>query len=388
MRKPENDRPFPPFSKTAVAGSGGLRGLLKDCLSDPELRRRYARARKFRDITRHACNYDMTSRCNLYCEGCFYFEGDAQTRLRENTDIAVWDDFFRRQARDRGIGYGYFAGAEPALEQDRLHAAAKYIKRGSISTNGTVRIDESLPYTILVSVWGDEEETEKFRGGGTFWKAIRNFARDPRARFIYTLNRNNLASAARVAHILDAEGARFAFNYYSPTSSYLQKISSFHGNDDAFFRISSSSYHLHFLPEDLPHAHDAVNRIIDDYPRSCLHTKELNRWMTLGGSRYDIDAATGIAVNCGGRNNHWHQAYGVDMKPAAAKCCTPNVDCSECRLYAPALSTLLFRREAFAGGLGDFRAWLAMCEQWGRLFLTDQDWADEAPQAESRTSAA
>ena len=374
---------IPPFARAGDVPLSEMRHILKACGDDESLKRGYVLARRFRDITRRACNYDMTSRCNLYCEGCFYFEGDAQTRLREKEDLRDWELFFKRQAQENGVRYGYFAGAEPALAQDRLRAAARHIERGSISTNGTVRIDKSLPYAILVSVWGDEDETEKFRGGGTFHKALRNFAEDPRARFIYTVNRENVRNVRKVARILDSAGASFSFNYYSPTASYLRKIGRAAQNDESFFRISNPGYHLHFREEDLCGLHETIGGIIDDFPKTCLHTKALNDWM-LQGERYTVDGKTGVAVDCGGRNNAWHQAYGVDQRPLQTKCCTPNVDCRECRLYAPALSTALFRQGDYTADVGQFRKWLALCEQWGRLFLTDEDaaWDTSEPCSE------
>lgn len=363
---------LPEFAKDKKAKYSDISSLLAALGQEPALMASYKRARLFRDITRNASNYDIASRCNLLCEGCFYFEGQEQSALKENNDLAAWEDFFAAQAENR-VGYGYFAGAEPALAQDRLAVAAKYIARGSISTNGTIKIDSALPYAILVSIWGDETETEKFRGGGTFWKSIRNYAGDPRARFIYTVNRHNITSIDKVAHILHSEGARFSFNYYSPTTSYLQKIQQSAGNDKAFFRLSNAGYQMHFASEDLPGVYEAINRIIDTYPKACLHTKELNGWLTIRGERYKIDAVTGVAVNCSGRNTKWHQAYGVDLNPSPAKCCTPNVECSECRLYSPALNSLLFQHEKFSENVDSFRAWLAICDQWGRLFLTDDD---------------
>lgn len=363
---------IPAFAKDAKAKHSDIRALLNALSHEPELMASYKRARQFRDITRNACNYDIESRCNLFCEGCFYFEGETQAPQKKKTDIAEWQRFFAAQA-DKNVGYAYFAGAEPALAQERLMVASKYIKRGSISTNGTIKIDSSLPYAILVSIWGDEHETEKFRGGGTFWKSIRNYARDPRARFIYTINRNNLASIDKVAHILHTEGARFSFNYYSPTTSYLKKISQSAGNDNTFFRLSSPDYQMHFTPSDMPEVYNAINRVIDSYPETCLHTKALNHWLTMRGQRYEIDENTGVAVNCSGRNTKWHQAYGVDMKPSPGKCCTPNVECSDCRLYSPALNSILFQHDRFSDSVDNFRSWLALCDQWGRLFLTDDD---------------
>lgn len=75
-----------------------------------------------RRIAHHANNYDLTSRCNLFCEGCFHFEGDDYKTAVEENDIRKWRGFFRAQAK-RGVTFASIAGAEPGLEQERLMAA-------------------------------------------------------------------------------------------------------------------------------------------------------------------------------------------------------------------------------------------------------------------------
>jgi hypothetical protein len=36
------------------------------------LRVRYAKAKAVRRVARYSNNYDITSRCNFFCEGCYY----------------------------------------------------------------------------------------------------------------------------------------------------------------------------------------------------------------------------------------------------------------------------------------------------------------------------
>src|SRR5579872_5316443 len=140
----------------------------------PALRARYLRAKEFRRILRQVSNFDLTSRCNLFCEGCFYFEGDDYKRAKEQESLDVWREFFCAQQR-RGVTFASIAGAEPALEQERLKIAREYIPRGAIFTNGTIRIDPSIRYTVVISIWGDERTTAEFRGGGVFWKALKTY---------------------------------------------------------------------------------------------------------------------------------------------------------------------------------------------------------------------
>jgi MoaA/NifB/PqqE/SkfB family radical SAM enzyme len=338
----------------------------------PELGSRYARAKEFRRILRQVSNFDLTSRCNLRCEGCFYFEGDDYKQATEQEDLARWQAFFEDQAR-RGVTFASIAGAEPALEQDRLQIANRCIPRGVIFTNGTIKIRPSINYSIVISIWGDAGTTEAFRGGGVFWKALKTHKGDRRARALFMVHAKNIGQISEVTRIVSDHGIRLSFNYFSPTNSYLEKLAAESKNDDEFFRISSKEDNFLLTPDALERARDAIDDMIDLYPETVFHTHAFNRVCTNPTGLYDVDPDTGIATNCGGRNFQWHQSYRVDLKPSNAKCCTPNVNCKDCRLNAVALASLLFRLDRFVGSIQEFRDWLDICEQYGRSNLLDTD---------------
>lgn len=342
----------------------------------PELYPRFERAKEFRQILRKVANIDVTSRCNLRCEGCFYFEGDDYKRAPENNDIADWQDFFHEQARE-GVTFASLVGAEPALCQDRLAAANNFIPRGAIFTNGTIKIDPAIQYAIVISIWGDQAATSSFRGGDTFWKAIKTHQGDSRARALFTVHAKNINQIPHVAQIIADHGLLLSFNYFSPTTNYLTKIASNTTNDDAFFRISSKGDNLVLTSESLLRCRDTIDDVIDCYPDTVFHTHAFNHVCTDPMGLYDIDPNTGIATNCGGRNFHWHRSYRVDLNPSDSKCCTPNVDCSQCRLNAVALASLVYRLDRFLDSLTRFRDWLDICDQYGRsnLLQTDPVWS-------------
>ncbi|MGB5340123.1 MAG: radical SAM protein, partial [Gammaproteobacteria bacterium] len=160
-------------------GAGKKPGRIERYLAeDPRLAAIYAR------FQRHAApvitsNYDITSRCNLRCEGCLFFAGTDYQGHHDDRSLDDYDAFFAREAA-RGVNYPYFAGGEPALEQDRLRIAARHFNRGMIFTNGTLRIDPELEFTIHVSLWGDAAATRKLRGGSVFRKSLANFTGDKR----------------------------------------------------------------------------------------------------------------------------------------------------------------------------------------------------------------
>ena len=47
-----------------------------DLLAEPSVRQRWERVRKFFFL--RESTYDMTSRCNIRCDGCYYYAGEKQ----------------------------------------------------------------------------------------------------------------------------------------------------------------------------------------------------------------------------------------------------------------------------------------------------------------------
>ena len=93
--------------------------------------------------------------------------------------------------------------------------------------------------------------------------------------------------------------------------------------------------------------------------------------MTNPNGLYDIDPVTNWALDCGTRNTARHRHVRADLSTSASKCCSPNVDCRTCRLYAMAAGTGVSRFRRFAATFEGFRDWIAIAEQWARLFLRD-----------------
>ena len=276
----------------------------------PELGPRYALAKEFRRILRQVSNVDVTSRCNLKCEGCFYFEGDDYKQATEEEESTTWRIFFADQAR-RGVTFVSLVGAEPALEQKRLEIANQFLPRGAIFTNGTIKIRPSINYPIVISIWGDAETTQTFRGADTFWKALRTFSGDPRARALFMVHAKNIGQIPAITRIVHEHGIPLSFNYFSPTTSYLAKLARDAKNDNQFFRISSRTDNFMMTSDALDRARETIDEIIDLYPETVFHTHAFNRVCTDTSGLYDIDPITGLATNCGGRNFRWHRSYRV-----------------------------------------------------------------------------
>ncbi|MFC6669099.1 radical SAM protein [Marinobacterium aestuariivivens] len=127
-----------------------LRRAVALAKTDASLFEAYRRMRRNANALTRPVSLDLTSRCNLYCEGCYYYEGDTPV-LADEVDIDKWSALFRRKAEE-GTRFAYFGGAEPALYPERLRAAAAFIPYGTLATNGTLKIPHDIPYRITVSV--------------------------------------------------------------------------------------------------------------------------------------------------------------------------------------------------------------------------------------------
>lgn len=357
------------MTDSAVEHLERARWLRQICSDDESFLRVLQKVRRDARKLSNPISVDLTSRCNLFCEGCYYYEGTAQAMVDEE-DASKWRNFFREQGL-RNTQYIYVGGAEAALHPERIRAAADFIPNGIIAANGTIKISKDIPYRIAVSVWGGAASTEKLRGGGTFWKAIRNYRADERAVFVYTINPHNLHEIRDVAKIMQAEGCKLTFNMYSPTESYLSKIDSESANDKAFFRFSTQKDNLMFSPESLKACRGIVGEVIEDFPATVVYPEAYNREITQDGPYFDIDPETGYATNCAGLHNGTHKTYLSTMSESKNKCCMPNLDCSQCRVLATTLSSRLVPKVRDVQSLSSVRDWLNICQYWSWFYLNE-----------------
>lgn len=335
----------------------------------PDLAERYEAAKLVVRAFRKPAFYEVTQRCNLWCEGCYFFEGGLSEPVTEQSSVDAWEGFFASQA-DEGVSMAYFVGAEPALEQERLFAANRHFPYGAVGTNGTIKIDPAIQYRITVSVWaGDEETDKKLRGGSVFRKALRNYAGDQRTIVLYTLSPWNLAGARTVAQMCEDAGITMTFNMYSPTFTYLAKLKNFRGNDNRFFRVSRPDDTPCFSEDDLVETRKVVRGLMEEFPQTVVYSSAYNDWITRPGPLYELDPETGNATRCGARVIGQMKYYKADLSVSAPKCCTPDIDCSQCRMYNGGWPTNFQPTLDNVACADTFCDWMDMMEALGRIML-------------------
>lgn len=314
--------------------------------------------------------YDLTSTCNLQCEGCLFFSGSDYLGHTDVHELATVDTFFAAEAA-RGVRYGYFGGAEPSLVQEKLVIAARHLPYGVVFTNGTQRISDEVPFRIHVSVWGRTATSRVLRGADVQQKQVRNYRGDKRAVFVMTLNARNIDEIGAVAAMCADNDLALSFNHYSPTQRYTRFIQG-DAPADRYHASSSQTDNLVLRPAHLARARELIARLMDDAACRIIYSREFNDIIHDPAGLYpELQPGTDLAADCGVRLTASLRHYNTDFSASSGKCCTPNVDCRSCRLYAQSYATVLARAtrslrqpQALARAIRMWRVWCA-------LFLND-----------------
>jgi len=310
----------------------------KDLLADPETNRRWERVRRYFFL--RESTYDMTHRCNIQCDGCYYYEGDKQF-AHENRDPDQWRELMKGEKK-RGITYVVLAGAEPSLVPDLCDVCYREIPLGAIATNGLRKIPEPVGYKIHISVWGNDETSARIRHRkGMLQQQIANYRGDKRAAFVYTFTRDNIEDAEVVLEMLAEAGCKVTFNMFSAPVGYEGPL-----------RHTEASLKL---------VRDTMMALLSRYPDTVLFSPYNVVAHTHPYGLHDLYACPYPRMNSSkaqGLGRSFRQ-YRTDLTwNRSAACCVPDTDCKDCRHYAA--GSAIVTAKLFRHGTDPdlFRAWL------------------------------
>ena len=310
----------------------------KEIIADPEINERWLRVKKYFFL--RESTYDMTSRCNLKCDGCYYYEGDKQHKT-DNRNPEDWRALLQAE-KERGITFVVLAGAEPGLVPELCKACFDVIPLGCIASNGLRPFPKDIGYKIHISVWGDDDESKKFRGRPCLEQQLSSFEGDERAVFVYTFTKRNIDQVDSVVERIAEAGCKVTFNTFSPTGGYTGELThdtaSFHKMRDKMEAMmaaypsavlfSKYSAEVHTDPERSLH-----QRFGCPYPR-CRPNTEFGLSRTFRQYRTDLT---------------WDRS---------AACCVPDTDCTACRHYAAGSAIVTARMTQHVGSVERFQKWL------------------------------
>ncbi len=319
-------------------GSESAPMKFSELLAHPEVRARWEKVRKYFFL--RESTYDMSNRCNIRCDGCYYFEGDKQF-AKEVREVEAWRRLMQSE-KSRGITYVVLAGAEPSLVPELLEVCFQEMPLGSIATNGFKKVPESIGYKIHISVWGNDETSLRVRKSKNLLKKqVENYEKDPRAVFVYTFTHENISEAEKVAEALVADGCKLTFNVFSSPNGYTGSLR----HDE----------------ESLQRTRQMMISLLNQYPENILfsvynavahtHKKGLHDLYQCSYPRRNPSQEIGL-----GRS---FRQYRTDLNwDRSVACCVPDTDCDDCRHYAAGSAVVTARLYRHATNLASFKSWL------------------------------
>ncbi len=322
----------------APAPAAPGRWKFADILALPGIGERFEKVRRWFFL--RESTYDMTRRCNMDCDGCYYYRGP-KAAVPEELRPEAWRALMRAE-KARGISYVVLAGAEPSLVPDLLQACYDEIPLGCIATNGLKPIPRSVGYKIHVSVWGNDATSERTRNARRLLeRQVENYAGDPRAVFVYCFTRTSIGEAREVVELLARHGCKTTFNVFSAPVGYAGAL-----RHDASSLLATRRTMLELLA-------DHPDNVVFSPYSAVAHTHRLGLHDLYGCSYPRRNPSTAVGLGRTFRQVRTDLTWDRD-----AACCVPDTDCADCRHYAAGSAVVTARLQRHAADPDAFRGWL------------------------------
>jgi MoaA/NifB/PqqE/SkfB family radical SAM enzyme len=297
----------------------------------------------------------MSNRCNIRCEGCYYFTGEKQFAA-EVRDPASWRQLLEAE-KQRGITFVVLAGAEPSLVPELCAVCHSVIPLGAIASNGLQVIPQEIDYRIHISVWGNDRTSQAIRKAPDMLvRQMANYRDDPRAIFVYTFTPVNIDEARDVTEMLAENGLQITFNMFSAPVGYRGP--------------------LRHTPETLAGTERVMTELLADFPETVIfspynivaHTRKqgLHALFSCSYPRRNPSSDVGL-----GRS---FRQYRTDLQwDRDAACCVPDTDCDDCRHYAAGSAVVTARMYRHATDPLTFAAWLDYIDTYLAVWVKGYD---------------
>ncbi|MCF6187575.1 MAG: radical SAM protein [Desulfobulbaceae bacterium] len=326
-----------------------------EIIADPVIRKRWEKVQKYFFL--RESTYDMSNRCNIRCEGCYYFAGESNKQFAdENLDPAAWKQLFEAEKK-RGITFVVLAGAEPSMVPELCAVCFDVIPLGAIATNGLKPIPQDIDYRIHISTWGNDTTSLAVRKAPDMLvRQMENYKDDPRAVFVYTFSPVNIDEAREVTELLAKGGQQITFNMFSAPVGY--------------------NGHLRHTPETLAQTRRVMTELLAEFPTTVLfspynilaHTEEKGLHELFSCSYPRMNPSTDIGL---GRS---FRQYRTDLAwDREAACCVPDTDCDDCRHYAAGSAVVTARMYRHATDPATFSAWLDYVDTYLAVWVRGYD---------------
>ena len=299
--------------------------------------------------------YDVTNKCNLRCQGCFFFSSGEHKAAEEEKDIGKWEAFVEKEMA-RGVNMAILIGGEPTLYLDRVEAFYKRLPT-FCATNGIIKVPrERFPEMMVgISLWGDEEDEKVLRGRDTFKISSRNYAGDPHVYYLYTLTPKQIGKIERIIKKIQDVGLRV----------HMQLLSNDEGVDGFSWEANQLS--------DIRYEMDAM---LDTYPQTVVSCKYYHEIITTGkmlGRPFGWNECPSVTKPLDNRDPQPKRLiefirWASDLK-TMHRCCTSETrDCSSCKDGAAHMSWVMVNKRAHIRTTRDLQNWIEVYEMFAKLY--------------------
>ncbi len=160
-----------------------------------------------------AVNFDITYKCNLKCEHCYYWTSVHQLGIKHwELSDEQWLDVFSYY---KGIGVKNVSltGGEPTLRMNLIENAHEYFPQVQTATNGMIRIPTRVqPKGIWLSIDGPKEVHDKIRHAkNCFDTLVNNYQDDRRVAVSSTISTTNYKHVEDIVKICQDLGVKGVF---------------------------------------------------------------------------------------------------------------------------------------------------------------------------------
>jgi hypothetical protein len=331
---------------------------------DQILAGRLQRLREFSRKVRPS-EYHVTTACNIRCKGCWFFEYKYEDQSRDQTSIAAWQHFVKRQV-DTGITAALLIGGEPTLFLDRIEAFVQAMKYVTVSTNGLHPLPMSgfERVAVAITLFGGGNLDDRLRGikpngkafSGLFDITLENYRNDPRATFIYAISAEGLDLIEETVQRIEDNGNQVTFNYYSA-----------YGSEHPLAQVDEEKLLNEALRVKSRHPETVV---CDDYYIRAVITGKTE----FGAFGHDVCPSVSVdhpdqkeRLKNGNPFLPRFNTYASDLKTINF-CCTSG-HCEACRDSQAVFSWLLVSFPKFLGSTARLRTWVDTAESYWRQFV-------------------
>lgn len=299
--------------------------------------------------------YDLTNRCNLRCQGCFFFSSDEHKAADEEMDIRRWELFIDKE-KERGVNLAILIGGEPTLCLERVEAFYKRLPT-YCATNGLIKIprDRFPDMMVGLSLWGDEQDEKILRGKDTFAISSKNYEGDPYAYYLYTITPRQVGKIEKVIRKIANIGLKV----------HMQLLSNDAGVDGFFWS-----------EEKLRDIRSEMDDMLDKYPKTVISSKYYHQIITTGKMQdrvFGWKECPSVTEPLDNRDPkpkrliHFIR-WASDLKTMHRCCTSATRDCSTCKDGAAHMSWVMVNKRAHVTTSQALQNWIEVYEMFAKLY--------------------